>query len=268
MNILQKILNKAQDELVQDSIRPYQKGVYRCSEIGGCARALQYATLGYKGEKFSPEQALLFQDGHLHHHHVRSLLAKVGTLSCVEMNVSKKYIHNGQKFTLTGTLDCVYDGIVTDIKSITTFSFVKLHKDFPDNYENYMFQIQMYMDMLNIKKGMFVFKNKNDSELKIVRTNYDPAVVTKALDRVALVHQGVRHKQITMDKLASDDWHCRYCRFRLVCKRMPMEQRTWPAPRTGPSEWVAGTKDRSGSTNGEGLAPTLRRSLKAKRKDL
>jgi hypothetical protein len=269
MSILPKILAKIAAESKQDNLRGSPKGFYRGSEIGGCGRAIQYAALKFPAEHHTPEQQLLFDDGHMHHDEVRNLLSRVGTLSCVEMNIQKKYVHGGQKFTLTGTLDCVFDNIVTDIKSISTFRFVGLFKNFPDDYQNYMYQLQMYMDMSGIKDGLFVFKNKDNSELKFIEVAYDPAIVAKALDAVALIHAGIRTGKVTIERpYARDYWLCRYCKFRIPCRKMPMEQRTWPSARTGPAEWRIPLTDSSGSTITPSLVPTLKASIKRKREDL
>jgi CRISPR/Cas system-associated exonuclease Cas4 (RecB family) len=230
--IIQKILAKVEAEAKQESTKPHTVGVYRASEIGGCARALQYATLNYPAEGLTPETHLIFKDGHIHHTAVRELLGKIGTMSNVEMTISKQYRHNGQKFTITGTCDGVFDDEVFDVKSISTFRFKYLDKNFPADYLNYVDQLQIYMDILSKKSGFIIFKDKNSAELKIKRLKNDPDLMIAILNRVAEIHKGVKAKELVARPYGRDTWHCKLCSYRLQCWKLPMDKRQWSG---GPS---------------------------------
>lgn len=230
------ILNKVEAEAKQESSKPHTIGVYRASEIGGCARALGYATLNYKAETLTPETHLIFKDGHIHHNAVRELLGKVGTLSNVEMTISKQYRHNGQKFTITGTCDGVFDNSVMDVKSISTFRFKYLDKNFPADYQNYVEQVQIYMDILDKKKGMLIFKDKNSGELKVKRFMRDPLLMEKILDKVAAIHKSIKRKELVDRPFGRDTWHCKLCTYRLACWKLPMEARRWSGSASIPSK--------------------------------
>jgi CRISPR/Cas system-associated exonuclease Cas4 (RecB family) len=227
--LIQLILNKVEAEAKQESTKPHTIGVYRASEIGGCPRSLQYATLNYPVETLTPETHLIFQDGHIHHNAVRGLLGKVGTMSNVEMTISKQYKHNGQKFTITGTCDGVFNDEVFDVKSISTFRFKYLDKNFPQDYLNYVDQLQIYMDILDKKSGFILFKDKNSAELKVMRLKNDPELMNSILDRVAEIHKGVKAKELVSRPYGRDTWHCKLCSYRLQCWKLPMEARHWGA---------------------------------------
>lgn len=248
---IQVILGKVSEELDQNE-RPVSKGMYRASEIGNCIRATQYSRLGFSAEKHTPEQELLFRDGTMHHIYIRELFAKVGTVSMIEHTISKQYKHQGQRFTLTGTLDFMFNGIPVDAKSMNTFKFVKLDKEFPDSYENYVMQLSVYMDILGKKQGMFVFKNKNDSELKIKYINRNTYPMEKILDRIVTIQDGIK-KGVLIDRPYNNkDWHCEYCPFRLKCYRMPMKPRHWS------SAFQQGAKDARVRAQKAALAKTAR----------
>lgn len=253
--LIQLILNKVEAEARQESTKPHTVGVYRASEIGGCGRALGYATLNYPAEPLTPETHLIFKDGHIHHDAVRELLGKVGTLSNVEMTISKQYIHKGMKFTITGTCDGVFDEAVMDVKSISTFRFKYLDKNFPADYMNYVEQVQIYMDILGKKKGMLIFKDKNSAELKVMRFKYDPLLMEKILDRVARIHKKIKAKKLITRPFGRDTWHCKLCSYRLQCWKLPMEARHWSG---GPSvtSKVQRTRDNIASLASDaGLTP-------------
>lgn len=226
-DLIQLILNKVEAETKQEHTRHHTLGVYRASEIGGCPRALQYATLKYPAEQISPELMLLFQDGHLHHHAVRTLMARVGTLSHVERTVSKKYKHNGASFTVTGTLDGMWNDMPFDIKSITTFKFVSLDKNFPDDYARYVDQLLIYLDILDKPLGFILFKNKNDSELKLKYVKFNQFRFKAILDRLAQVHMGAKKKKLLPRPYAATNYLCKTCAYRMQCWNLPMESKRW-----------------------------------------
>lgn len=244
MDLIQKILNKVEEEAKQEEAnRPVARGIYRASEIGGCGRAIQYARLKYQAEPNTPETHLLFKDGHVHHNAVRELLGKVGTLSSVETSISKRYKHKGVSFVITGTLDGKFDGEPFDIKSISTFRFKFLDRDYPTEYMNYVCQLTVYLDILGQSRGFFIFKDKNTSELKIKEVLANPTLMTQILDRIASIHNGIKSKTLMDRPYERTDWHCRLCQFRLACWKLAMESRRWSK-----RAWE-GAKDGPGSRN-------------------
>lgn len=227
MNILGKILAAAKEESIHEAKKTYAKGVYRASSIGGCPRALQYGALGTEAELVSPETYLLLDDGKVHHDATRRWLGKVGTVSNVEQTISKKYKKNGVSFLITGTIDGKFNGTLFDVKSISTFRFKYLNKNFPTDYQNYVWQMQIYLDILGEDKGFFIFKDKNNSALKIVWQERDDELMSKILDHISTLHRGVKEKKMIDRPYGRDTWQCKLCPFRLPCWKLPMENRTW-----------------------------------------
>ena len=226
-NLINLILSKVSEEAEQEENKLHTLGVYRASEIGGCHRALQYAVTETKAEAITPETYLIFKDGHMHHNAVRDLLKGIGTVSHIEFNLQKRYTYKDIKFLISGTIDLVFNGIVIDIKSISTFRFVGLSKHFPTDYMNYVIQLQLYMDMLNIEKGAILFKDKNSSELKIFHLKYNAALMESILESVARLHQACKSKKLIDRPYERNDWHCKLCSYRMACWRLPMEGKRW-----------------------------------------
>lgn len=216
----------------QERLNPkHRVGVYRASSIGGCARQLAYKMFGEtKKESVPPELSLgIFREGNVHHNALRELLGKCGVMSHVEQGMSKKYNHKGVKFTVTGTCDCVWNGIVIDIKSMNTYGFQYLDKNFPSKYPQYIAQIQLYMDMLGLEWGCFIFKDKNTGELKSKHVQYDKAEVDKVLDKLAALHLRLKKKKLPLKPYSKSDWHCKSCQYRIACWDVPMDIKSWEA---------------------------------------
>jgi CRISPR/Cas system-associated exonuclease Cas4 (RecB family) len=228
MDIIQKILNKVEEEYKQEAKKPVTKGVYRASEVGNCPKAIQYKILGYKAEEVTPETLLIFRDGHVHHNDVRDLFSKIGHVTNVEMSCSKRYNHNGEKFLITGTVDFVFNGsMVIDIKSMSTFRFKTIEKKFPDDFMSYIEQVHLYMDILSLPKGAILFKDKNSAELKIKEFKYSYDVIKDILDRLANLHKLAKKKELVPRPYERNSWQCRLCPYRLSCYNLPMEARHW-----------------------------------------
>lgn len=228
MDIVRQILTKLEEESKQEVDKPYTLGVYRASEIGGCPRALQYKTLGYPAEPFTPETILIFRDGHMHEAEVLSLLSKIGHVSNKQMTISKKYKHNGQHFVITGTIDAVLDGkMVIDVKSMSTFRFKYLDKNYPQDFMSYVEQVRLYMDMLNLDAGGLLIKDKNSGELAFKTVSNEQALLDLILDRVAEIHRLAKEKKFIARPYGRNTWQCTSCQYRLQCWKIPMEPRRW-----------------------------------------
>jgi len=212
-------------------------GVYRASQVGTCGRLQQYRALGYSAEKESPELIVgIFNDGNMHHDETRRLMGEVGTLTHVEQGLTKLYKYKGESFRITGHIDGKWNGKLFDIKSIGTYGFKSLNKNFPEDYMHYIYQITIYMDMLGDKEAMFVFKDKNTGELRVIEVEFDKDVLKKALQKVYEVHVGIKENLNIEDKkkhkliiqpYSPSHYYCKGCVFRQHCRNQPMEGRTW-----------------------------------------
>jgi hypothetical protein len=114
-----------------------------------------------------------------------------------------------------------------DVKSISTFRFKYLDKNFPADYLNYVDQLQIYMDILGKENGFIIFKDKNSAELKVKRLKNDADLMISILNRVAEIHKGVKAKELVARPYGRDTWHCKLCSYRLQCWKLPMEARHW-----------------------------------------
>lgn len=222
------------EEVIEDEWRPPRSvGSYRASELGDCPRAIQYTVKGQPRESPSPELALLFSDGHLHHHAVRTLLKAIGRVTNEEHQVSKQYevSINGNRvvFVLTATTDGIFNGkYVFDIKSINFFSFKQLSKEWLEqNHVDYIYQLQTYLDIFDKELGFLLFKDKMTSALKIFWYKRDRALFKKILNKVAQIHLATISDRMIKRPYTKSSKECKRCPFREVCWGAPMERRTW-----------------------------------------
>lgn len=232
-NLPRLILDQVQMEMEDEWTAPREMNTFRSSEAGDCPRALLYAVRGKKKEGISPELAMLFRDGDLHHNALRDQLKRVGRLTNVEYPARKTYkvpLTDGpMDITLTGTVDCVFNGdYIVDIKSINRFSFQALSKPYiAAQKRKYVYQIQFYMDILDKEWGCLLFKNKDTSALKEFWYKRNPKMLAQALIKLAKItranHRGVMIKR----PFKKSSWECKSCPMRIHCWKTPMKRREW-----------------------------------------
>ena len=79
-------------------------------------------------------------------------------------------------------------------------------------------QLQLYLHYFKIPKGILLYVNKDNQELKEFLVGYDKGRVEKLLSGLTNLKE-----QIDSDTVPSrmpgypGIWQCRYCQFRIVC---------------------------------------------------
>jgi hypothetical protein len=232
-DIVGMILERVEQEIEDEWRPPRITGSFRGSELGDCPRALQYANLHYKPAAIDPRLALLFRDGNLHHDAIRAELKKVGRLTNIEHGSWKRYegVYNGQSIPLiiTSTCDLILDGqYVGDIKSITTYKFRKLTTAFVrENYPHYVMQLNIYLDIYQKEWGFFVFKDKNNSALKVLWFKFSPELLQETLNKLAKIQYMTEQKKMIKRPFTKSSWDCKTCPFRQKCWGKPREGMHW-----------------------------------------
>lgn len=213
------ILEQIQLEIEDETRPPRIKRVFRASELGDCPRAIQYEFLGAKREPITPELAMLFHDGHLHHNDVRNQLRRIGRISNEETGFAKSYTIRDTPITLTVTSDGIWNGeYVIDIKSINFFSFKQLTYEYiEEKHSGYIDQIQAYLDVFEKEYGALIFKCKMTSQLKVFWYQRDPPSFYRALDRMVQVDKALDKEAMIKRPFKKSSRECKYCPMRKTC---------------------------------------------------
>ena len=233
-NLPRLILDQVRLEMEDEWTRPREVNTFRSSEAGDCPRALIYAIRGKKKQEISPELAMLFRDGDLHHDALRDMLKRVGRMTNVEYPARKTYtvpLPDGSTIdiTLTGTVDCVFNGdFVVDFKSINRFSFQALSKPYiAAKKRKYVYQIQFYMDILDKEWGCLLFKNKDTSALKEFWYKRSPEMLAQALVKLAKITKANLRGKLVKRPFTKSSYECKNCPMRIHCWGSPVRPRRW-----------------------------------------
>jgi CRISPR/Cas system-associated exonuclease Cas4 (RecB family) len=148
---------------------------------------------------------------------------------------------------ISGRADAVLsDGeqlFVLDIKSMNSMIFRNLQEPKEENIN----QLQLYLHYFKIQKGILLYVNKDNQDLREFVVEYNPAKAQHLLDELAILK-----KQIDSDALPGripvypDDWQCKYCQFKEICKMAEAGEMKWQDLKTKIS-----ALNGSAATNGE-----------------
>jgi len=138
----------------------------RLSQIGKPDRQIWYGVKGVEGQPLSGQTRIKFLMGHL--------------LEAVLIMLTKAAGHSveaeQEEVTVEGVLghqDCIIDGVLTDIKSASSFAFKKFrdNKLTEDDPFGYIAQISAYATRRGDKEAAFFAIDKNSGELAVTKVH-------------------------------------------------------------------------------------------------
>ena len=138
----------------------------RLSQIGKPDRQIWYGVKGVEGQPLSGQTRIKFLMGHL--------------LEAVLIMLTKAAGHSveaeQEEVTVEGVLghqDCIIDGVLTDIKSASSFAFKKFrdNKLAEDDPFGYIAQISAYATRRGDKEAAFFAIDKNSGELAVTKVH-------------------------------------------------------------------------------------------------
>lgn len=166
--------------------------VLRLSSSGRCGRQMTY-------EALSPEEAPLpdmkglniFMLGDVIHDFERYLISVVAPLHSVEKRVTfvvddELHIHGHTD----GVISLMDRDVVLDVKTASDSSFKRMLKEGAP--EEYVYQMNAYLDALGLDEGYFWVYNKNDSGRMLLPIERNDAIVAEVKAHFKQVHDSIQ----------------------------------------------------------------------------
>ena len=150
----------------------FDKRKLRMSNIGKKDRQLWYSYNGYKGEDLMPHTRIKFLYGHL----IEEMILALTKLSGHEVTDEQKKV---EVPGIKGSMDCKIDGVLTDVKSASSYGFKKF-KDgslVNDDPFGYIDQIKGYAHAENTTDVGWLVMDKTNGHLTYLK--YDMADESK-----------------------------------------------------------------------------------------
>jgi hypothetical protein len=207
---------------ISQSMLDYTKkreGTLRMSNVGRpCRRQLWYENSGIEGEPIDAQIRLRFLYGHV----VEEILLYLAREAGHEVTHEQEEVEvNG----IVGHCDAIIDGVMTDVKSASTFAFKKFKEGTlaDDDAFGYIPQISGYAKALDCDRAGFLAMDKSSGELTFMEVD-QLADIEGIIDEVKAEVNGDKvpdrgYQDVADGKGGNRRLNsiCRYCSFKHTC---------------------------------------------------
>ena len=191
------------------------------TDAGKCPRAIFFKFKNAPGEKADPRILRIFEHGEYLHRNIFNILYRLRIGVVTEVKIPEQEIISGRADAIL-CLDG--ENYVLDIKSMNSMVFRKLSSPKEEN----VCQIQLYLHYFKIKKGILLYIDKDQQEIKEFIVQYDGPLVEQLLFGFTQLN-----KKIETDTLPvalfdyPTNWQCSYCQYRQICDMAGRQEISW-----------------------------------------
>ncbi len=217
------MLREIIDKFYLDRQKDKDQHHFYISDAGKCSRSVFFKFKNAPRKEMEANILRLFEHGN----HIHKLIME-SLLSTKDIHVVASEVNIPPQELVSGRADAVIsDGkelYVLDIKSINSMGFRYLDKPKEENIN----QIQLYLHYFKISKGILLYVNKDDQQLKEFVIGYNQAQAQSLLDELTNLR-----KQIDSNIIPSrfsgypNNWQCKYCQFREICNIGEAGEMSW-----------------------------------------
>lgn len=207
------MLKELIDQFYLDNQKNREQTRFYITDAGKCPRAVFFKFKNAPREPIDARIMRVFECGENIHRNIFNILYRLRIGCVTEVPIPTQEIISGRADAIL----CVgNENYVLDIKSINSMLFRKLAEPKEDN----VYQVQLYMHYFNIKKGILLYVDKDQQELKEFFLDYDEVLCKDLLDKFYNLKEQIEQGAVPA-KLADypKNWQCSYCAFKDVCKK-------------------------------------------------
>jgi CRISPR/Cas system-associated exonuclease Cas4 (RecB family) len=233
LNLVGLIYQNARVLREKETKREGDPRLYRVSEAGECARQIALRKLNTPTER--TEEAvdwLRLEDGHMHHNHLRSVVARLPGVYLTDVESSEVIfaeLPGLPPITITGHCDGIIHGLdngaryILEIKGLNRFSAQKIknndYESLKEVYPKAIPQARLYSFMYDTAGALILIKSKDTAELKQVVIPRDDAKAFKIIERFSKIAKAIQDNNIPPCDYLKKDRRCTYCPFTSKCGR-------------------------------------------------
>lgn len=208
------MLKKLINQFYLDRQRDRAKTKFYITDAGKCSRSTFYKFKNVPKKDMEARVLRLFDHGDYIHRLIMTALFSVKDIQVVasEIKIPPKELISGRADAIVSDGKQLY---VVDIKSMNSMIFRNLAEPKVENID----QLQLYLHFLKIKRGILLYVNKDNQELKEFLIDYDLARSQRLLGELAELKAKIDSDTVP-PRLPdwSQNWQCRYCQFAEICK--------------------------------------------------
>jgi CRISPR/Cas system-associated exonuclease Cas4 (RecB family) len=217
------MLKELIDKFYLDRQKDREQHHFYITDAGKCARAVFFKFKNAPRREIEANILRLFDHGD----HIHQLIMKP-LLSIREVHVVASEVNIPPQELISGRADAIVsDGknlYVVDIKSMNSMIFRNLEAPKEENID----QIQLYLHYFKIPKGILLYVNKDNQNLKEFTIEYDRKRTLNLLKALNETKKKI-DSNIIPDRLPDypQNWQCQYCQFKEVCTMANSGEINW-----------------------------------------
>jgi len=211
--LLDKIgmLKELIDKFYLDQQRDREQTRFYITDAGKCPRAVFFKFKNAPREKLDARILRIYEHGEYLHRNIFNILYRLKIGVTTEVSIPAKEIVSGRADAIL----CInHENYVLDIKSINSMIFRNLTAPKDEN----LYQLQLYLHYFDIKKGILLYIDKDQQNIKEFIVDYNPEIVHSLLKSFEEL-KGKVESDIVPAALPDypDNWQCNYCQFKEIC---------------------------------------------------
>jgi CRISPR/Cas system-associated exonuclease Cas4 (RecB family) len=215
------MLKELIDQFYLDNQKNKDQTKFYITDAGKCPRSVFFKFKNAPREPMDARILRIFERGENIHRSIFNILYRLRLGVVTEVPIPSQEIISGRADAIL----CIgNENYVLDIKSINSMIFKRMQEPKEEN----ILQIQLYLHYFNIKKGILLYIDKDQQEMKEFFIDYDEALCKSLLDKFYALKDQVE-KNILPARLADypRNWQCSYCQFKDVCKMADGDALNW-----------------------------------------
>ena len=222
------MLKEIIDKFYLDRQKDKEQHHFYVTDAGKCSRAIFFKFKNVPRKEMEANILRLFDHGD----YIHKLIMK-SLLSTREIHVVASEINIPPQEIISGRADAIIsDGkrlYVLDIKSINSMGFKYLTEPKKENIN----QLQLYLHYFRIPKGILLYVNKDNQNLKEFIVDYNQSLSQTLVNELNNIKINIE-KNIVPPRIPSypSDWQCRYCPFKKVCILSKNDEIGWEELKT------------------------------------
>ena len=217
------MLKELIDKFYLDRQKDREQHHFYITDAGRCPRSIFFKFKNVPREVIEANVLRMFDHGD----HIHQLIMKP-LLSIRDIHVVASEINIPPQELVSGRADAIISNgkemYVLDIKSMNSMIFKNLIEPKPENLD----QIQLYLHYFKVPKGILLYVNKDNQQLKEFVIKYDKARVNSLIKGLEDLKTKIE-KDVVPDRIPAypKDWQCRYCQFKELCAIAGGENIKW-----------------------------------------
>ena len=186
-----------------------ERTAFYISDAGKCPRAIWFAMKKYPKKATDARTHRIFEHGDHTHMRLMSVLFSLGLVTSVEVGIPDQAVIHGRADAIISVAGEPY---VVELKSVNSNRFKKGEPD-PDHIK----QLQLYLHFFKIKKGILLYENKDNQDLKEFLVEYDAGLAEKLLSVFSSLKELIDKNILPMVPEDIEEWRCGYCPYAEAC---------------------------------------------------